>query len=269
MPTAAAQVTNPGQGPGFLGQMFGMNAADEKNTLSSLGAGLKAVPANAHQPGIAAFAGTAGASIEGYSKSEDKRIDQMLKLIQQKQKAGDDSSALSIQQVKLETAKLQLQNLKDNNGKSGAYNKPPQQLYQDAMRLSQNDPNVKASEKALEETIKNGKPAEIAKAQQEHAQLVAVVQDKHLAGVGLPPQSAAAVAKQPGLTAQNPVPQTAFANKPFDQVMKPQPYDQYFVDENGQTRVLKATSKGDAAKAPPAAQATSASSPAVAADEDD
>jgi hypothetical protein len=207
----------------------------------------------------------------------------MLALIKAKQKAGDDSAATSLAQVKLETAKMNLQNLKEGGGKGKAWNKPPQQLYQDAMRLTQNDPNIKASEKALEQTIKDGKPADIAKAQADHAALVSAVQDKHLTSMGLNPQSAAGIAKTPGLTSGNPVPQAAFNGKPFDQVVKPnQPFDQYFLDEKGKTRVLKATTSNsgknssDSSTASPGApksalnaQASIPSTPADAEDDDE
>lgn len=270
-PAAPGMPTNPGQGRGFLGQAFGMNSADEKNTLGGLGAGLKSVGDNWNKPGLAAFAGSAGSAIQGGTATEDKRIDQMLKLVQAKQKAGDDSSATSLAAVRLQTAQLQLQNLKEGNGKGGkSWNKPPQQLYQDAMKLAENDPEVNASEKALEQTIKDGKPAEIAKAQADHKALIAAVRDKHLMGVGLTPQSAAEIAKQPGLTSENPVPQAAFNGKPFDQVIKPgADHDQYFVDEKGQTRVLKATKKSEAPKTTLDAQASIPQSPADAADEEE
>jgi hypothetical protein len=272
MPTAAqpADGANPGQARGFLGRAFGMNSSDETALKNKLGPGLAAVGQNWNKPGLAAFAGSAGSAIEGGTKGEDTRVDKMLKLIQAKQKAGDDSSATSLAKVKLETAQMQLQNLKDGNGKGTAWNKPPQQLYQDAMRLSASDPNVKASEKALEQTIKDGDPTKVAQAKADHAALVSAVQDKHLMGVGLTPQSAAEIAKQPGLTSENPVPQAAFNGKPFDQVVKLNAnHDQYFVDEKGQTRVLRATKKSEASKSSTNAQASIPSSPAGAADEDE
>jgi hypothetical protein len=260
---SAGPNANPGVGRGFLGQAFGMSSSDEKNTLGSLGAGLKSVGDNWNKPGLAAFAGSAGSAIEGGTTAEKDRINEMLKLIAVKQKAGDDSAATSIAQVRLQTAQLHLQALKDNNGKTGAWNKPPQQLYQDAMRLAQNDPTIKASEKALEQTIKDGKPADIAKAQADHSALVSAVQDKHLTSMGLNPQSKAAMEAIPGLTAKGAIPQAAFDGKPFDQVVKPnQSYDQYFVDEKGQTRVFRATKKSEAPNSSLNAQASIPSDPA-------
>jgi hypothetical protein len=262
--------TNPGQARGFLGRAFGMNSSDETALKNKLGPGLAAVGQNWNKPGLAAMAGTAGSAIEGGTKGEEKRVDQMLKLITQKQKAGDDSSATSLARVKLETAQMHLQALKDSNGKTGAWNKPPQQLYQDAMRLAQNDPTIKASQKALEQTIKDGNPAAVQKAQADHAALVSAVQDKHLTSMGLNPQSAAGIAKVPGLSSENPVPQAAFNGKPFDQVVKPnQPFDQYFVDEKGQTRVLRATKKSEASKSALNSQASIPSNPADAADDEE
>jgi hypothetical protein len=266
----AAAAANPGQARGILGRAFGMNSSDETSMKNKLGAGLKSVGDNWNKPGLAAFAGSAGSTIEGGTKGDEKRVDQMLKLIQAKQKAGDDSATTSLAQVKLETAKMNLQNLKANGGNKGAWNKPPQQLYQDAMRLAQNDPNIKASEKALEQTIKDGNAPAIAKAQADHQALVSAVQDKHLTSMGLNPQSAAGIAKTPGMSQVNPVPQAAFNGKPFDQVVKPnQPFDQYFVDEKGQTRVLRATKKSEASKSALDAQASIPSSPADAADDEE
>lgn len=265
-PAAPASV-NPGIGRGFLGQAFGMNSADEKNALGSLGAGLKSVGDNWNKPGLAAFSGSAGSAIEGGTKAEETRVNEMLKLIAVKQKAGDDSSATSLARVRLETAQMHLQALKENNGKTGAWNKPPQQLYQDAMRLANGDSNVKASQKALEQAIKDGDPKAIEKAKAEHAAIVSAVQDKHLVGVGLNPQSAEAMAKIPGITQANPIPQAAFNGKSFDQVVKPADHDQYFVDEKGQTRVLRATKKSEAPKSALNAQASIPSDPADAADE--
>jgi hypothetical protein len=53
----------------------------------------------------------------------------------------------------------------------------------------------------------------------------------------------------PGSAIKHPVPQASFNGKPFDQVTKPnQTHDHYSVDENGQTRILKATKKDGAPK---------------------
>ncbi len=262
MPTSAP--TNPGQGRGFLGQAFGLPSSDEKNMLGSLGAGLSSVGQNWNKPGLAAFAGSAGAAIEGGTKAEEKRVDEMLKLISEKRKAGDESSATSLAQVKLETAKLQLQNLKAGNGKGTAWNKPPQQLYQDAMRLAQNDPDVKAGEKKLEQIIKDGNPAEVAKAQAEQAALVAAARDKHLVGVGLSPQSAAAIEKTPGLTQANPHPQNSYTPQNFESVVKP---GQFYIDEKGQTRVRRQDAKPVDNKSTVPAEPSTPSSPSDAGDE--
>lgn len=262
MPTS--QPTNPGQGRGFLGQAFGLKSSDEKNMLGSLGAGLQSVGQNWNKPGLAAFAGSAGAAIEGGTKAEEKRVDEMLKLISEKRKTGDDSSATSLAQVKLETAKLQLQNLKAGNGKGTAWNKPPQQLYQDAMRLAQNDPDVKAGEKKLEQIIKDGHPAEVVKGQAEQAALVAAARDKHLVGVGLSPQSAAAIEKTPGLTQANPHPQNSYTTQNFESVVKP---GQFYIDEKGQTRVRRQDAKPVNNKATVPAEPSTPLSPSDAGDE--
>jgi hypothetical protein len=55
--------------------------------------------------------------------------------------------------------------------------------------------------------------------------LVGAVRDQHLTRLGLPPEAAAAIAKTPGMTQGNPVPQAASNGKPFEQVIKPnQPF---------------------------------------------
>jgi hypothetical protein len=231
MPTS--QPTNPGQGRGFLGQAFGLKSSDEKNMLGSLGAGLQSVGQNWNKPGLAAFAGSAGAAIEGGTKAEEKRVDEMLKLIDQKRKAGDESPATSLAQVKLETAKLQLQNLKDGNGKGTAWNKPPEERYTNAMHDLANDPDVKASADKLRELRRNGSAEEIAKAEAEHKDLIAAVRDQSLIRHRLDPVSAAAMAKVPGLTFENPHLQNSYTLQNFESIVKP---GQYYIDEKGQMR---------------------------------
>lgn len=254
--------TNPGLASGLLGSVFGMNSSDARSLKNSLGAGLKSVGENWNKPGLAALSGSAGSAMEGGTHGEDKRIDQMLALIKQKQKAGDDSLATSLASVKLQAAKLQLQNLKD--GKSSAWNKPPQQLYLDAMRLANGDQNVKTARTVVE---KETDPTLKAEAQKKFDAIYSAAKDAHLKGVGLSPESAAEIAKTPGMTQENAVPQTAFSGKKFNEVIKPnQPFDQYFIDEKGQTRVLRGTKKSEAATTP-GPQASSSSDTADAADE--
>jgi hypothetical protein len=261
--------SNPGPGRGFFGQLFGMNSSDEKNMLGSLGAGLKSVGDNWNKPGLAAFSGSAGSAIEGGTKSDEKRIDDMIKMVAAKRRAGDESTATSLAQIKLETAKMQLQSLKESGGKSGAWNKPETQRFQDAMRTAQADSRVDAHKLILAEAVKSGDPKAIAAAQAEHNALIEAAEDKAMIGARLDPTSKAGMLKVPGLTEKNPIPQAAFKGKMFEQIVKPNaPYDQYFIDEKGQPRVLRAT-KPAASKTPTAAPPPIPTSPDDTANEEE
>jgi hypothetical protein len=233
-----------------------------KEMFAGLAKGLKSVGDNWNKPALAAFASSAGAAMEGNTERSDKTYDQKIKALQQAvaaQSAGDKAE-YNKQYAAYLGAKLK--NDTDNmakGGKSGAWNKPDSQKFIDAQHALANDPEIKASQKLLEQSAKTGTPDEIAAAQAKHTALIQQKQGMYLAGVGLSPQAVADMAKNPPGTQGNPV-KGITSQQDFDAYVKPG--QAYVNPRDGKVYIRKGgDTKGDAESAAPAGPTSAPAAP--------
>ena len=194
-PIAPEQPGAPQGGP--ISRALGLDPNKTKSVFSGIGAGLTAAGNSAGKSPFQAFASGAGASLEGSEKSTDKTYDQKIKYLQAAvaaQSAGD-KAAYNKNYASYLAGKLKADTDKaasDGSGKkTGAWNKPDSQKFIDAQHALASDPEVKASQKLLEQTAKTGEPADVAKAQAAHSALIQSKEAKYLSGVGLDPQQIA------------------------------------------------------------------------------
>jgi len=219
-PIAPEQPGAPQGGP--ISRALGLDPNRTRSIVSGLGAGLTAAGNSAGKSPFQAFASGAGAGIEGSDKSTDKTYDQKIKYLQAAvaaQSAGDKSAYNKNYALYL-TNKLKADTDKAaSGGKSGAWNKPDSQKFIDAQHALANDPEVKASQKLLEQSAKTGDPAEVTKAQAAHSALIQSKEAKYLSGVGLDPQKLNDLVKNPPGTPQNP--HVVTSQSDFDTYVKP------------------------------------------------
>lgn len=175
---------------------------------SGLAAGLKSVGDNWSKPGLAAFSGSAGSAMEGSQKkseTQQKQAADYLKASIDSKKAGDEAGYKQ-NYLKYLAAKLEVDTNKAASKDAGANkNDTPTQLYLAAQRLVQGDKEVRDAGDALKEARKNGTPEEVAKAQAALQQVTQAKQAEHFSALGLHPQTAAQLSKQPGNAQENPI----------------------------------------------------------------
>ena len=150
-----------------------------------------------------------GSGMEGAEKQHQQQIKEAqdyLKLAIDAKKSGDDQG-YKTNYLQYLAAKLKAETDKAASKDAVVANKndTPTQLYLAAQRIVQNDPEVVDARKALESARKTGEPADVTAATNRLQQVIQQKQAAHLAGVGLKPQDAATIAKQPGNTQENPI----------------------------------------------------------------
>jgi len=232
LPITSPAQNAPAFNPSMLGRMFGVTSADQaakygQQTGAGLAAGLKSVGTNWNKPGLAAFAGSMGSAMEGGQARADiqtKQAADNLKAAIDAKKAGDEQG-YKTNYLQYLAAKLKADTDKAASKDATTTNKndTPTQLYLSAQRLVQNDPEVVDARKALESARKTGEPADVTAATNRLQQVLQQKQAEHLAGVGLHPQTAAQIAKQPGNSQENPVNGKAAGLTPENITKKLQP----------------------------------------------
>ncbi len=215
MSGAPAQGPNPANMPGqtWLGRAFGITpdqaAVQGRQITSGLAAGLKAIGSGAGlgQGKFAAFAGGMGNAMEGAQKEANNQQKQMSDYLNAaiKAKQSGDEAGYKRSYLKYLAAKLQADTDKAASGNASNKNDTPTQLYLSAERLVQADPEVRDASKALGEARKNGSPDDVAKAQASLQQIIQAKQAQHYGALGLNPQTAAQIGKQPGNSQANPI----------------------------------------------------------------
>jgi hypothetical protein len=194
-----------------LGRALGIDPKSQSfaDITGGLGAGLTAAGNSKGKSAGQAFAAGAGGALEGANKeqhAQEKDAQAYLNTAIAAQKAGDNAT-YQTNYTKYLAAKLQAEQTATANKDAAATNKndSPTQLYLSAQREVASDPLVKGAMSAYQAALKTGTPQDIATAKSAYEQTVQERQAAHLAGVGLHPQTAAEIAKQPGMTQANPV----------------------------------------------------------------
>lgn len=208
---------------GILGRALGLSPETSKRFGSSLAAGLKSVGENYKKPGLAAMAGSAGSAMEGGNKRDDTAYDQKLKSLQQAvaARAKDDEAGYKTSYIKYLNNKQRSEEAAaaSGGGKSGAWNKPDSQKFIDAMNAMSGDRRIVASQKELEQAIKDGDQKRIAQLRGVHDKLTDQVRLEYLTGVGLDPKQIEANMKNPPGSQQNPF--KINSRQDFDRYVKP------------------------------------------------
>jgi hypothetical protein len=223
-PDVSGAAAPPPGATGLLGRAFGLDANRERSVKGALGAGLKSVGENWNKPGLAAFAGSAGAGIEGGQTATDKGYDQRIKaltLAVSAQSAGD-KAAYNKNYAAYLSGKLKNDSEKATpDAKKGAWNKPDSQKFIDAQIALARDPEIHASQKMLEGLQKSSDPGDpnLQKAVAAHTALIAQKQKMYLSGVGLNPDQVAKNMANPPGTPQNP--HVVTSKEDFDTYVKP------------------------------------------------
>jgi hypothetical protein len=191
---------------GLIGRALGLDANRERSIKGGLAGGFKAAGNSAGKSPFQAFASGAGESLDGSQKADDKGYDQRLKALQlavNAQRAGD-TAEYNRNYASYLGAKLKADTDKVSGGGKNAWNKPDSQKFIDASNALAKDPQVRASQKMLEQTAKDGTPEQIAQAKATHDALIGEKQKMYLTGVGLNPQQIAKNIQTPPGSRENP-----------------------------------------------------------------
>jgi hypothetical protein len=179
-----------------------------REILGGIGAGLKAVPSTYHSGAGAAFAGPAGAAMEGAAKTYDtqqKQAVEYLKAAIDAQKAGDTAEYnRNMFQVRLIEAQAYQKEQEKAMASGGGKLDSPTQLYLAAERLMK--PVEKDAKDELAGMAKRGaSPEEIEARRAQQTQEIEAKRQGHYANLGIHPVTATALAKMPGNKEDNPI----------------------------------------------------------------
>ena len=190
---------------GPLSRMLGLNPNPMRTVVGSLGAGLTAAGNSAGKsPAQALFSG-AGASLEGGQKTDDKTLEQQQKYLAQaiaaKQAGNTELSNQYLNMYRIaQTEKLKQDALDKANGtdaKTGI--NTPEALYLSAVQRTNADPRLSL----LRDQVRAGTAPANA------PQLMSEMRDKilkeHMGNLKLSQKDADKVAKQPGMSMENPI----------------------------------------------------------------
>lgn len=159
-----------GRATGILGRALGLDADTATRARGSLAAGLKSVGDNANKPGLAAFAGSMGSSIEGGDKAQNTTQDQRLKFLNTAITAqkNNDTAGYTKAMTDYYKAKAVSEQTKAADpaaaSKAASAMSPEAILFKTQQTLS-TDPQIKAAKEILVNTQKNGDPKATSAAQ--------------------------------------------------------------------------------------------------------
>lgn len=278
MPPPGEGGTLPGGGgsansQGPIARALGLSPEVSNRLARGMAAGLKAAGSSSGKSPFQALTSGAGEAMDGQNKSDDNEYGKKLKYLNAAVAAQSegDKAAYNKNYAKYLGDKLKADTEKaagGSAGKSGAWNKPDSQKFLDAQRAVSQDPDIKASQKVLENVLKTGSQADIARAQAEHAKLVADKQGQYVTAVGLDPAKLAANQKNPPgtppvkgpdgkMTGGNPITVTSKAD--FDNYVKPG--QAYMNPADGKIYIRKGGDNKSGADSKTAAPATPSTPP--------
>lgn len=236
---AGGNLAPPEASPGattFIGRALGLDANRENQIRGSLGSGLKAAGENAHKPGLAAFAGSAGAGIEGGKGADDKTADQQSKYLKEAiaaQQVGD-TGKLNIARTRLALAQAKAAE-QGKDTKNSVMN-TQEQLYLRGLGQVNADGKVKASLAQLRavQTQFGADSKEAKAALASHNDLIDGTKKQVFGTLGVNEKDAAKIGQQPGFSFEKP-----FKDFPKDQTSAQKKFDElpvgaYFINpKNG------------------------------------
>lgn len=250
----------------ILGRALGLDANRESQISGSLAAGLKAAGDNAHKPGLAAFAGSMGAGLEGGKKADDKTTEQQDKYLQRAIAAKREGNQAEYQKnylrYQIEATKAKLEATKEKAAGKDSVMNSPEQLYLRAIGATNQDGGLKILANKVREAQKLGPDSKEAKAAQaEYDTAFAKVRDQHLGTLGVDPSKIKGLESKPGFSDKTPFKDfpkdPAAAQKAFDAL----PEGAYFINPKDGRLLTKKSAGGQQGAAPGQPQQTSALSP--------
>jgi hypothetical protein len=232
-----------GQQGSPLGRALGLDPNTMERMRGTLGASLKAVGENAHKPGLAAFAGSFGAGMEGGKKADDTTTAQQDKYLQRAIAAKREGNQEKYQtnylryQIEATKAKLAASTAKAS-GKDSVMNSP-EQLYLRGVGATNADGELKILAAKAREAEKLGSPEEKKAAMDAYNKRRQEVLDGHLGRLGVDPGKVKGLESKPGFSDKNPVKDfpkdPAAAQKAFDAL----PEGAYFVNPKDGRLLIK------------------------------
>lgn len=211
LPPGATPTEGAGMAPtgarGILDRALGIDPNSKRSLIGGLGAGLTAAGNSAGKSKFQAFAGGAGAALEGGEKADDKTTANQQKHLTQAieaMKAGDSRQAnLALTQLRQAQTQMTLQG---KGGKDSVVNSD-QQLYLRAQGATNQDANLKILKSQYDKiAMERGASSPEAKAAMDaYQKTYDETLNGHLGRLGLDPKTASKIGKQPGMTQDNPV----------------------------------------------------------------
>jgi hypothetical protein len=247
----------PQERPGsvsLLGRALGLDPNQQRQMIGSLAAGLKAAGANSHKPGLAAFAGSLGAGLEGGQNADKDLTKEQQGYIRQAleaQKAGDQAKYMAAQTALAISKTEAVKEGRVGGGRESVVNSP-QQLFLRGMKATNEHMDVRAAENIFKERLKNDpsmRRPETIEAQKNLEAVNQRVKADVFKQLKITPEIAEKASKLPGSSDQNPAKPTSRAEA------EKLPDGAWFVNP-ADGRVLIKRSKpaagaGSAASAPP------------------
>lgn len=251
----------PAAAPYKLGDQTSLGRAlgiDPKSTafnqlVSGAGGALTAAGNSKGKSPFQALTSGGGAALEAGEKTRHADVKDAQGYLTQaiaSKKAGDDAAYKTNYNQYL-LAKLKSEQDKTASKDAANKNDSPTQLFLAAQRNVAADPLVKGAMTAYQSALKGATSPtapEVVAAKAAYEQTVQERQAAHLAGVGLHPQTAAEVAKQPGMTQANPLDAGAAGITKENIGQKLQPGQYYKNPADGKVYQFKGAPSKDTAK---------------------
>lgn len=242
----------------IIGRSLGLDRNKERGIFGSLAGGLNAAGNSAGKgKGQALFSG-AGGALEGGNKSDKEIADEQDKFLGRKIAGNNSATATAngnstreLNTARTQLALAQAKQAMTGGGKDSVMNSQ-QQLYLRGQGLVNSDPEVKLAKSTYDNALKNFDPGskEVKDAAAAHAALVESKTKQHMQALGVNPKTVASIAKQPGMSQDNPVPKAGLDQKKFDSL----PPGAYFINpKDGRVLQKSGTPQGGAGAAPQAA----------------
>lgn len=206
-PGAPANILPPGGAVPAVGDRGTFMDRFKKTLGDGLGAGLTAAGNSAGKSPFQALAAGGGATLTGAQeeKHKDTKDAQGYLTAAIAAKRANDEAGYKTNYTQYLAAKLKADQEKTASKDAANKNDSPTQLVLRANSEVSKDKEVAGSLKVLEGAIRTGTPDDVAKAQTAHAALIAQKKAALYAQLGITPQAAAQLEKQPGMSAANPI----------------------------------------------------------------
>jgi hypothetical protein len=236
----------PDSGPqakSIIGRALGLDPNKEKEMFGSLAGGLNAAGnSKGKGKGQALFSG-AGGALEGGNKAAKETTDEQDRYLQRKLAAGTAENTAangqSTRDLNIARTQLALAQAKQamTGGKESVVNSD-QQLYLRAQGAAAQDGRLKALKTAADQasTQFGADSAQAKAAIKAHKEAYDATVEGHAKALGLDPGKIGKIGKQPGMSADNPVPKDGLTQEKFDKLAS----GSYFINpKDGQVLIKK------------------------------